>query len=114
MTDIAVEFGVALSAQRYRRGVHDRLGWTACATNDRAFDLNDSVRRPDAVAACQHQPADLEFDTPGAQIDMGLAAQSAPGLAAALDIPHHIARLNDADHSLPAHVIAVVVGKRRR
>src|SRR5436305_8536221 len=114
MTDIAVEFGVALSAQRYQRGVHDRLGWTACATNDRAFDLIDRVGRPDAVAACQHQPTDLEFDTPRAEIHMGLAAQRAPGLAATLDIPHHIARRDDADHSLPAEVIAVIVSKRRR
>ena len=114
MTDIAVEFGVALSAQRYQRGVHDRLGWTACATNDRAFDLIDSVRRPDAVAAGQHQPADLEFDMPGAQIDMGLAAQGASGLAAALDISHHIARLDEADHSLPTDIVDVVVGKHRR
>src|SRR5437763_15571948 len=109
MTDIAVEFGVALSAQPYQRGVHDRLGWSACATNDRAFDLIDSVRRPDAVAAGQHQPADLEFHMPGAQIDMGLAAQGAPGLAAALVSPPQIARLQDPDHSVTCDIVTVVV-----
>ena len=95
--DISFKSGLALGAQRDQRRI--ALIWGATAAGDRPFHLIDIAPRPDRVAARQHQPADLEFDMPGAQIDMGLTTQRAPGLAAAGDIEDEIARLNDADDS---------------
>jgi hypothetical protein len=42
-----------------------------------------------------------------------LSDRSYPTLSAALNIPHQIVRLYDADHPLPTDIIALVVGKRR-
>ena len=111
--DDAVEFRVALIAQRHQGRIKNR-GRRSGDADQRALHLGDGARVADGVASGEHEAANLELDTAGRQVEAGFATQRRPRLATSGDTANDVAGLDDADHSAPLDVLRCVLRRGRR